>query len=330
MPLFRQWLLSARGRVFLTAGAIGLVGLIVGAIMALRGWDRFAEIWLEIFAAPLILAGVEILIRWLGFRFESRERREFGRFFGREVAVHGARAVFPTAQPSIDDQGFCNLVYPKPPRAALDAAARAKGIKHVVPVEDLQAVRALAALFQKMHVPLEMMLDQHYDDTLEVFQREALIGIGLGFNHVTAKLAASCPDLFQVAFDGGTDDFRFRGQCHGFPADDYDCALVARVVQPGGGPPRFACAGRTAEGTAAAGIYLARHWKKLLREYKRARRRPSRDSMAVLLRFRLTVPEDAEVKELAFKPGVALNRPTPRAQKPLSSTGLEANVAVGT
>ena len=299
MGRFTHWLRSARGKTFLTVTLIGLAGL--GGSIPL--WNRLEEFhlgvtWLEIFAAVFILGAVEILIRRVEAWMESRDEKDFRRFFGDGVVVKGALAVFPTAEPPMIEGGFSHLVYPSPPRAAVENNGKAKGVKHVVPYEDLRAVLALSALFHKMRVGLAMALDSRFE--ADWVEDQPLIGIGLGFNHVTARLAATCPDLYSITFESGTDDFLFENRWHGYPKGPVDCALVVRAMDPGATVPHFVCAGRTAAGTQAAGVYLARQWKTLLALYDKNGRDLNRESLAALLRFPQAAPDGAEVDRTCF------------------------------
>ncbi len=49
--------------------------------------------------------------------------------------------------------------------------------------------------------------------------------------------------------------------------------------------PHFVCAGRTARGTKAAGIFLATQWEQLLSLYEKNGRDLKTDSVAVFLEF---------------------------------------------
>ena len=295
-------------RAFLIVRALGLLGLCLPGRLLDQLRPNLQNVWIEVCAALLIVGLSEILIRVVEAWTEAQNVRDFRRFFGHR-SFERAVAVFPSAKPPIDEHGFCDLRYPYAPPATKDNA-RAKGIEHVVPFEDLKAVVALSETFQQVGAELHMRLDNKYNLDYQPLPDRTIIGIGLGFNHVTAKLSEAHRELFTLTFDTGTDDFRINGKTHGYPCNGDDCGLVVRIVpRHADGVFHFVCAGRTAAGTEAAGLFLARNWKDLLRLYDDSGQNLDRDSVVAIVSF----PERAcrgPTDTLVIQSGACQNRPT--------------------
>ena len=337
---FKLWLRLPDGRTTFLMTVAGLVILLSAWSMlfvekqgGLLERSRLPEIVLEIAAGLLVVGIADLTKKRVRISRDSLEYRDFAAFFGEGVFDEPPVAVFPTARPQIDEHGCCNFEYSDPPDAAKEAKAKAKGVEHVIPYEDLRAAVALSQLFQRWNVKMAMSLDRSYAVSVQPTQRGSLIGIGLGFNHVTAKFAGMRPELFTLKYTDGTDDFDFCGEPHGFSSnEEYDCALVVRIAGHGGDAPHFICAGRAATGTAAAGFYVANHWRDMLRFYRQQGQDLSNDTLAILLRFPIRSPEYADAKRIRFNPSKnsAVRTPPPASpDRPVNSNLMPSVLSPG-
>lgn len=177
-----------------------------------------------------------------------------------------------------------------------------KGIDHIVPFEDLEAVLEIDREFRKYGAKLTLTRDRYRlpDKTKEqdsLLPARGCIAIGLGYNNVTCRLQAK--KLYQIRYhavtpgsprgeDDGSEDVVIGNQIgprRGF--DDY--ALLARVLcagKPESPVSHIVCAGHTTPATAHACRFLASSWKQLAELYARGNRSLNRESMAVFLRLR--------------------------------------------
>jgi hypothetical protein len=111
-------------------------------------------------------------------------------------------------------------------------------------------------------------------------------------------LAGWCDDdLFEIrwgtsvkpAFTASTDFFTVGKDKHipTPPAGKDDCIVAREVPRTETGKAKrvaFVCAGRTAAGTAAAGFFLAKHWRQLSELYKEHGKDLNLHSLVVVVR----------------------------------------------
>ncbi|MGA2902725.1 MAG: hypothetical protein ABSD98_02760 [Candidatus Korobacteraceae bacterium] len=180
-----------------------------------------------------------------------------------------------------------------------------KGLFHIVPFEDLEAVRIIDRLFSKYGTNLYMMLDPFDTNITKEPLKEGCLSIGLGYNNVTTTLMKKS-HLFEISYPNGSDDFCLRkfddpNQPDGrselieIPkSSDWDYALFARVLLEAGRGnrpiPYIVCAGRTAGATVVTCTYLANHWEEIAEKFRTAGNFPdSLDQyhMATVFRYEL-------------------------------------------
>jgi hypothetical protein len=141
-------------------------------------------------------------------------------------------------------------------------------------------------------------------------ETKSIIALGLGFNGWTNKLAESfSDDFFGVDwekfqplpdFESETDELIFGGTKINSGAKDgkHDYALIARIVARDSGYVQFVCAGRTANGTAAAGFFLADKWDELASLYEGFKKgkyhQVDSHSLAVIIRHRIGKPNEMD------------------------------------
>jgi hypothetical protein len=191
------------------------------------------------------------------------------------------------------------LVFEYPPKGddGHPIPAFPKGIGNLVPYEELAPVLQLDREFRKFGRKIE--LDLHRADYSEL-PKDGCLAMGLGFNNLTVRLGEEISKLYRVRHDEKTEalfgeeyerDYRIREKIQErnvlhdtielcpneawHPVTNYvsdlereqEWALLARVLsekkEGADRVPYFVAAGHTAVGTAAAGYFLANHWRKL-------------------------------------------------------------------
>jgi hypothetical protein len=171
--------------------------------------------------------------------------------------------------PRYKDADLCMVKLAKPPKQGL--CALPKGIREIVPSQELEAVLAIDPIFQKFGGKIQIAAD-HFHKGGHTWPAEGCISLGLGFNHLTVEIG-EITKSYKVFYQDQTDDF-FTYAEDGTkeaprPETSYEYALLARVLLDLGGlepTPYLVCAGHTADGTAAACQYLAKNWHQLWQE----------------------------------------------------------------
>jgi len=182
--------------------------------------------------------------------------------------------------------------------------SRPEGVTSWVASEDIGSAAALAQLFARVGMKEEIEFLELDEKMIERIDEElkkggkpvkCFVSFGLGFNLMTNTVK----ELFdKKPRDGPLSQFPFdvdytkgslagvdQGLAPDFRTDNIvrmgelltpptgkDYAIIVRVVQGDGKHAYFICAGRTAYGTTAAGIYLANHWRDLKGKYDSAAR----------------------------------------------------------
>lgn len=169
--------------------------------------------------------------------------------------------------------------------------------------EDIRACSYLATLFATERIRFIIGTDSSPSKKGGA-ELKSIIALGLGFNEWTNELAKDTQfRLFKVGegeFKGKfgrtfkTDELIFdgkrieRSELDKSEPVPHDYALIARIVlNPGNGYVHFVCAGRTANGTAAAGHFLATNWKELAGAYKGNYDLMDTHSLAVVIRHKV-------------------------------------------
>lgn len=294
--MWRQFLKSLntpRGKAQLFFLVIGFFGLLYLLVFCPKDWvkanDRQESILRGIASSLLLVGGLDLLSAFFQAASDKPDRDRFERFFGSGVS-NGVVAIFPSATPTEDpiNPSFNSMKFPNAPKDAQDK--RAKGAEYLVVSQDLDAALELADTFRSFGEEFKTELDnRHLNKDLDK-SKDCVIALGLGFNNVTGKIRDYHIErkLFEIIYPDDTDDFTIGGREHpNIVQNGKDYALLVRGVKKLGKEnlPHFVCAGRTARGTKAAGIFLANQWKQLLFLYEKNRRDLTTDSVAVFLEF---------------------------------------------
>lgn len=153
----------------------------------------------------------------------------------------------------------------------------AEDVKGWLAVEDVQAATHLSDLFGS-HV--RVCTDKTLVKTN--WRKRTTIALGLGFTRHTRNLLSrgdtsesnNLSRYVQIVWPedsedrARTDAIVFNGKFYGEPVDEIDHAIVARVVIRR--VAHFVCAGRTARGTEAAGLFLRENWDQFEQAYEEA------------------------------------------------------------
>lgn len=264
--------------------AVVLLGgaFLVALASAWRGGDlvRYrTDILISVIVAIAIAFVLEISPLLFRRLLERKEHREFVKFFGSDAVDRPVTIVFSERYSKDDPQWNFPAHSPKYPDAwhSLDPNSKycAEGVDHWIAKQDVVGAGALAHEFaaHSRHSP-DFVLESKVDESDLIGGDRCIISMGLGFNSRTAMIADQCfGELFYIAWGKSpknrilTDLLTFGGRLLGDPGPGLDHAVVARVVIEG--RPHFVCAGRTADGTAVAGRYLAKNWRDMLAKYER-------------------------------------------------------------
>lgn len=258
----------------------------------MRGSKEFETV--IVIATTVLLAGLiqvlTVAVRWWSV---SGERKEFHQFFGHDSMLGVVPDLFsPQITPHWNPPG--------------SNGAHPKGTK-IVPFQDLRAAIWIAELFEDFNTTFTITPDTPFTNGTP--PERGFVAIGLGFNRLTCMLAAMSR-LFEIRYaaDAETghakDDFEMGGTKHGEPSHACDYALIARVpvVMNGKVTPSFVCAGRTADGTAAAGYFLKNSWRLLSSLYAAKRMRYDDDALAVELLYTPDVIIQSAIGRHVFGP----------------------------
>lgn len=314
----RDYFLGPRGvayTAFLLVGIFLLSWFLPQVLRTTSGTPNPIHSQMVAIGTSLFIVGlVEVLSKLLATWRAGRDLPLFREFFGSgAVSEHGYPTVFlqaelPSWPADNDRKPAANLRLSDPPDEA--GTTLPKGIGHVIVFEDLEAVLDIDRLFRKFSGKLDMRLD--------TFRRNPLpdggcLAIGLGYNNVTLRLMHLSNGLFDVIYDGNSDDFvlgrRTDPDCVRASlesCDDY--ALIARIVLGNAATPTpyIVCAGHTAGATVVACKYLARSWKELAERYRTETRNSPKGlreySMGALLCYRHRTIEKPKVEAVRFKP----------------------------
>jgi len=287
--------------VFLLLGSIGFAtAILIVAAHPQRSLDPRIILGINLFTTCLVLGIVEIISKTAETLREKRELPLFKSFFGKAAFTNeGLPTVFLQAElPPITEhrkiKDISNLVLSEPPLKS--GKTRPKGIGHIIPFEDLEAVLAIDREFRKYEGKIRMVLDVFRSKPLP---EEGCLSIGLGYNNVTIKLAELCPGLFEVIYDDESDDLCLGNGDKGTEEECDDYALIARVLLGSSRRPvpYIICAGHTARATVVACEFLAKNWTQLADLYRQGEspRRLNECSMAVILRYNETARETPQL-----------------------------------
>ncbi len=285
--------------IFVVAGFVALTMLFVRLPATARHSKEFDTA--IVIATAVLLAGLiqvlTALVRWWSV---SGERKKFNLFFGGAPML----GVVPDlSAPEITTNW-------SPPGSN---GAHPKGTT-VVPFQDLRAAIWIAELFEEFDTTFTIMPDTSFVNGTP--PQRGFVAIGLGFNRLTYMMAAMS-QLFEILYadtDECKDDFKLDGVKHEEPSATRDFALIVRVpvTMNQKVAPSFVCAGRTAEGTAAAGYFLKNSWRLLCAIYEKERLRFAEDALAVELVYTPGVFIQSEIRKHVFGP---VNRVAPASQR---------------
>jgi hypothetical protein len=241
---------------------------------------------------------------------EVPARRRIAHFFGKEGIKNGFHLV--SAERTVERKQLQHLYAPGAPERFRNTqektmSALPEGVRSWLAEQDIRAVSYIAKLFGEENIGFVIGIDTDQDKRLAEM---SLITFGLGFNGCTNRLADLPFDgpghLFRVDWEkssrdlalGTTDALVIGGKKVDLSEDDMkkndvDYALVARIVaRPNSGHVQFVCAGRTANGTAVAGYFLAHKWQELASKYKDVAEMDT-DSLAVIIQHTASSQPDA-------------------------------------
>jgi len=231
---------------------------------------------------------------WTRATLPMQDRTDFLKFFGPFAETDGVLVVGrrelrdPTRDPfdypfrkklKFEGNGAAGVTRTKFPRP--------EGVSAWLAYEDIRAGAALGTLFGRVTGDfLKVRLDG--DAPKLGTDKATSIAMGLGFTVHTRMILEP---LLRRGFlsicasqegDLYTDFFKIEGK-RPRPAEGHDVALVARVLAPDSNHPHFVCAGRSAAGTAAAGRWLASHWRDLLTVWPSNSRGPHTEHLLTVL-----------------------------------------------
>ena len=311
---FGKALSKPRGIAQVLFSVVGATGLAYLLFFCPQDWiksnERQESVVRGLASSLLLVGGIELLATFLQAASDKPKRSRFETFFG--TSDHqSAIAVFPSAKLNRNKEDphfnpkFNPLIFDNAPEIAKNK--RAKGDEYLVVSQDLQATLDLAETFHEFDVDFKTALD--LDRSLYErlpSQRNCLIAIGLGFNNLTAQIMDFHKDsnLFEVIFVDDTDDFLIGGERHESAAEgkkDYALLVRESSLTSGRNNPHFVCAGRTANGTKAAGIFLAKEWEQLYNLYKKHQKDFGSDSLAVLIEFEGSATYKAKISSALLK-----------------------------
>ncbi len=240
---------------------------------------------------------------------ERKKRRRFRDFFGRSIGKNGIKLV--TAKRVVDTQ-FSKYLYcpnaPKEIRSTESVSGNtvnvmlkyAEGVESWIANVDVRSAAYMYSLFSANGIDVDFKTDSEVEAMVP--HNPSTIAIGLGFNghthHVLEWFAGQ--QLVSVAWDnsavdpmlGETDQIMFGDQMlmPGRVGKDgrYDeYAVIVRVCSAGAkSTPHFIVAGRSADGTAVAGAFLAFEWEQLAKQYETKEQCFERTSAAFIIHFR--------------------------------------------
>ena len=171
-----------------------------------------------------------------------------------------------------------------------------EGVTSWVAYQDVQSAAHMAQLLARVRIQRQIAfkLDrQRVEEDWNICQ----VSFGLGYNLTTDKVQKQFeknPDgkgekalpfdtdygHGSLAENGGsskTDNILWQGELIR-PPKGRDHAIIVRVVHGDPGYATFICAVRTAYGTTAAGLFLAKHWNDVLKnEYNKIIKLPKTD-----------------------------------------------------
>lgn len=264
-------------------GAVAFLGgvFLVALLIAWRGGDLLryrTDILISVIVAIAITFVLEVSPLLFRRLMERKEHRDFVKFFGPDAVARPLMIVFSERYSKEDPKWEFRAHSPRYPdaRHSRDANTEyhAEGVDHWIAKQDVIGAGALAHTFaaHSRHSP-DFVLEGRVDESDLIGGDRCIISMGLGFNSRTQMIADQCHGkLFNIAWGKSpkneidTDLLTLGGRLPPDPARDLDYAVVARVVIEG--RPHFVCAGRTADGTAVAGHYLAKNWKDMLARYE--------------------------------------------------------------
>lgn len=242
---------------------------------------------ISIASSFLVVALVELTTKVIELWSDYANRGTFIEFFGEREG--GFETVLIQAE--LPSDSHCNIKLCAPPDDA--GSTLPEGIKHIIPFEDISAVIELDREFNRFGARLRMVYDTYKTAELPP---GGCLSVGLGYNNVTVKLMKEHPELFQITYHDGTDDFKLGDTMHDRVEDGNDFALIARIVLGTEKDPAIyiICAGRSATGTVVACKYLAKQWKYLLSMYKHDQeaRMTNKHSLAVMIHFNERTMDD--------------------------------------
>jgi hypothetical protein len=276
---------------FLYLGLL-VISLLLAAWLVANGrlsQSVMTEIVVGAMLTLLIVSMVELIPEFFRRASEHSMAAKFRRFFGDATCQDSVRLVFAHRRLDPSVPGNKWITHHQVPGRPVP-----EGVNAWLSAQDVRAaVYVSSTLFKFTDRDVKFIHDKDLEQDDFDF---CAISLGLGFNGFTRRLAGWCDDqLFKIKWGesvkGGlaeTDFFSIGGSRVPSPPEGKDDCIVARVVPPTeqGKAQRvcFVCAGRTAAGTAAAGLYLAKKWPKLLDLYERNRKDLSTDSLVVVVR----------------------------------------------
>ena len=296
--------------LFLIIGGISLICLIPRVLVVKPGPpDPRITLAVSVSTSLLILGLVEVAAKTLELFREGIRLPLFREFFGADACrSSGIETVFPSAQlpdfcpdpilvaPAPNPRVGVNIKLTSPPHKAGDTLP--KGIKEIVPFQDLEGVLKIDRAFRRYGASLHLVLDTFRDSPLPP---AGCIGIGLGYNNITVSLMGK---LYEVKYDTpgneNSDDVVLGNGQVGPMSNFDDYALIARVLRGTTRKPvpYIICAGHTSLATRVACEFLAENWLQLADKYLQDSNNPmplNAFSMAVFLRFKNSAINQAEL-----------------------------------
>jgi intracellular sulfur oxidation DsrE/DsrF family protein len=269
------FLFTPRGCSLFIWFAIGLAGIVVTlSVPMLRTESTIKQIETVLYDVFGSLVTV-LLVEYGIYALQKRnEQPDVKLFFGENIYNTGITFVFASAK--VD---MANMQHGNMPESVI-GNAHPKGISRLIAHNDIRCSIAITRMCEELHIPVHTEIDTCVKD--KELPRDTIISIGLGFNRATYALKEHSKvfDIFYHEcryFDSEQNKWDKK------PDDNYDCALIARIIGKNG-TPHFVCAGRTAEGSEAAGIFLASRWRDILGYYHDRGRDLRTDSMALTIR----------------------------------------------
>ncbi|WP_243359590.1 hypothetical protein [Fundidesulfovibrio terrae] len=272
------------------------------------------QFWVSLFVSVFVAAMLGLIPKIYEYCAKYLEAGRITSFFGTSIRINPVRYVFPYRVLLREYREQKTHVWETyfTPDVEPSKIPVPEGVRAWIPFQDIRAAVYVSRLLGRyVDITPKYIVDSDISEYNLDEIDYTMVAIGLGFNWATNLIERfTRQKLFKIVWD---ESCKFGVRCTdhfivpGFDVDisdkDRDYSIIARVACPQQECKNsryfFVCAGRTADGTAAAGYFLQKKWKEILKMYGSGagdKKDLEKDSMVVVVEHQCSSEQGKEME----------------------------------